>query len=35
MGPKIKQVIESYFALKNAPKNALNKKLHDEKKLNQ
>ena len=35
MGPKVKQVIESYFALKNAPKGALDKKLRDEKKLNQ
>ena len=32
MGPKVKQVIESYFALKNAPKDALDKKLRDEKK---
>ena len=35
MGPKVKQVIESYFALKNAPKDNLDKKLHNEKKVNQ
>jgi penicillin-binding protein 2 len=33
MGPKVKQVIEAYFAVKNAPKDALDKKLRAEKKL--
>ena len=33
--PKVEQVIASYFALRNALKDALDKKLHDEKKLNQ
>jgi penicillin-binding protein 2 len=33
MGPKAKQVVDAYFALKNAPKDALEKKLKEEKKL--
>ncbi|MCX5963887.1 MAG: hypothetical protein NT070_12335 [Cyanobacteria bacterium] len=33
--PTVKQVIASYFALRNALKDALDKKLRDEKKLNQ
>jgi penicillin-binding protein 2 len=33
MGPKVKQVIDAYFALKNTPKDALDKKLREENKL--
>lgn len=35
MGPKVKQAIESYFALRNALKDVLDKNLRDDKKLNQ
>ena len=35
MGQKVKQVIESYFVLRNALKDDVDKKLRDEKKLNQ
>jgi penicillin-binding protein 2 len=33
MGPKVKQVVEAYFALKNTPKDSLDKKLREENKL--